>query len=240
MKAQRAVRTSELWTCIRTITRHARWLAMWGAALFLLGGCTTIRITDPPATADQQFLMTQAAEEAVRQLSVDALRDRTVYVDTQWLIPTARPTAPDPTLEATFQRQPSLEHLFLIGDLRAKLLKSGVRLVDSRDKAQVILEVRSGALSVNRLDFLLGISSSVLPTGAAAGGINVSTPEISILKMTKQNGWASVGIVAYWKDSGEMVAISGPFIGHTRRQDIWIFGTGPRTVGTIPPAQTAP
>jgi hypothetical protein len=214
-----------------------------GAAIVLMallgGGCTTIRITDPPATADMQFLMTGAAEEAVRQLSVDALRDRTVYVDTSWLVPTTQPTASDPALEATMARQPSLEHLFLIGELRAKLLKSGVRLVGSRTQAQVILEVRSGALSVNRLDFLLGVSSSVLPTGAVAG-VNVAVPELSILKMTKQNGWASVAIVAYWKDSGELLAISGPFIGHTRRQDIWIFGTGPRTVGTIPPALTPP
>ena len=205
----------------------------------LAGGCTTIRVTDPPAAADMQFLMTGAAEEAVRQLSVDALRDRTVFVDTSWLIPTTSPTAPDPTLEATFTKQPSLEHLFLIGELRAKLLKSGVRLVANRSQAQVVLEVRSGALSVNRLEFLLGISSTVLPTAAVAG-VNVAVPEVSILKMTKQNGWASVAIVAYWKDSGELLAVSGPFIGHTRRQDIWIFGTGPRTVGTIPPALTPP
>lgn len=209
--------------------------ALFVAALLVSSGCTTIRVTDPPATADMQFLMTGAAEEAIRQLSIDALRDRTVYVDTSWLIPTARPNAPDPTLEATFVRQPSLENLFMIGELRAKLLKSGVRLVSEKDKAQVVLEVRSGALSVNKLDFLLGLSASVLPTSAVAG-VNVSTPELSILKMTRQHGWASVAIVAYWQDSGELLAISGPFIGHTRRQDIWIFGTGPKTIGNIPPA----
>ena len=214
-----------------------RSLAM--GALFIAAmwctGCTTIRVTDPPATADMQFLMTGAAEEAIRQLSVDALRDRTVFVDTSWLIPTTMPNAPDPTLEVTFARQPSLEHLFLIGELRAKLLKSGVRLVATKDKAQVVLELRSGALSVNRLDFLLGISAAVLPTSAVAG-TNISTPEISIVKMTRQHGWASVAVVAYWQDSGELLAISGPFIGHTRRQDIWIFGTGPNTKGNIPPA----
>jgi hypothetical protein len=220
---------------------HPRWwrrplmLALWVAAMLPAGGCTTIRVTDPPATADMEFLMTGAAEEAIRQLSIDALRDRTVFVDTSWLIPTSKPNAPDPTLPETFERQPSLEHLFLIGELRAKLLKSGVRLVADKDKAQVVLEVRSGALSVNRLDFLLGISAAVLPTSAIAG-TNISTPEISILKMTRQHGWASVAVVAYWRDSGELLAISGPFIGHTRRQDVWILGTGPNTRGNIPPA----
>jgi len=202
----------------------------------LSGGCTTIRVTDPPATADMQFLMTGAAEEAVRQLSVDTLRDRAVFVDTSWLIPTILPTTPDPTLVTTQEKQPAPEYLFLIGELRAKLLKSGVKLVSDKEKAQVVLELRAGALSTNRLEFLLGIPATILPTASVAG-INVATPELSILKMTRQHGWASVAMVAYWRDSGELLAISGPFIGHTRRQDIWIFGTGPSTIGTIPPAQ---
>ena len=227
--------------------------AGWGVLLCLLclcGGCTTIRVVDPPRTADLDFLLTGAAEQAVSQLSTDALRDRLVYVDTSWLIPTTFATAGFP-LENELARQPSLEHLFLIGELRAKLLKSGVRLVSAKEKAQVVLEVRAGALSTNHLEFLLGLPASLIPasvssslTGGITGNSNssgtsiaVNTPELSILKSTKQYGWASVAFVAYWADSGELLSVSGPFIGRTSREDYWIFGTGPRTIGNIPPAQ---
>src|SRR6185437_16291941 len=113
-------------------------------------------------TADLDFLLTGAAEQAVSQLSTDALRDRVVFVDTSWLIPTIRPTAAFP-LENELARQPSPEYLFLVGELRAKLLKSGVRLVDTKEKAQVVLEIRAGALSTNHLEYLLGIPASSVP-----------------------------------------------------------------------------
>ena len=216
-------------------------MALLLGLLFGAGGCTTIRVTDPPETADMEFLMTGAAEDAINKLATDALRDRLVYVDTSWLIPSTQATGPDASLENALSRQPSLQHLFMVGELRAKLLKSGVRLV-SRDRAQVVLEVRSGALSVNHLEFLLGLPASLIPSSATGGlsqGLNLNTPELSVLKSTKQYGWASVAIVAYWADSGELVAISGPFVGQTSREDFWIFGTGPRTIGTIPPAQQA-
>jgi len=181
--------------------------------------------------------MTAAAQSAVNQLSVDALRDRTVFIDTSWLVPTTQPTAPFAGLQQTIAQQPGLEYLFLIGELRAKLLKSGVRLMPTKDRAEVVLEVRSGALSVNRLEFLLGVPATAIPA-AATSGIPVTTPDISILKSTKQYGWASVAYVAYWANTGELLAISGPFVGRTAREDYWILGTGPRTIGNIPPAQT--
>jgi hypothetical protein len=214
--------------------------------ILLATGCTTIRVTDPPRSADEEFLITGAAESAVEQLSTDTLRDRIVYVDTSFLIPTLQPTAPDPTLINALARQPSPDYLFLIGEVRAKLLKSGVRLTGAREKAQVVLELRSGALSTNRLEYLLGIPASLIPSGALGGvfggslAVNsptVAVPELSIVKSTKQYGFASVSFVAYWADSGELLSVSGPFVGRTAREDYWIFGTGPRTIGNIPPAQ---
>lgn len=224
------------WLSFRAILPLAMSLAMAS-----LGGCTTIRVVDSPRTADLDFLLSGAAEQAVAQLSTDSLRDRVVFVDTSWFIPTPHPSA-NFQLENELARQPSPEQLFLIGELRAKLLKSGVRLVPTRDKAQVVLEIRSGALSVNHLEFLLGLPASLIPASLSGGlagggtGISVDTPELSILKSTKQYGWASVAFVAYWADSGELLAVSGPAIGRTSREDFWIFGTGPRTIGTIPPA----
>ena len=57
------------------------------------------------------------------------------------------------------------------------------------------------------------------------------------MKSTKQRGFASVAFVAFWNDTGELIATSGPFIGRTFRDDFWFFGIGPRTVGDIPPTR---
>ena len=188
--------------------------------LFAAQGCATIRITDPPRTATELFLLSGATSEAIAQLSSDALRDRLVWVETQYL---------------SDARETSLELSFLVGDLRAKLLQSGVRLVEKRDQAEIILEVRSGGVSVDRLEFLLGVPAAYVPW--ATGTISLATPELSILKSTKQNGFASVAFVAYVAKTGELIAASGPFVGRTNREDFWFFGTGPRTVGDIPPVE---
>lgn len=190
----------------------------------LCGGCATIRITDPAKTATEQFLLSGAAEAAVEQLSADALRDRIVFIDTTYLT-TAWQTAP--------------ELSYMIGEFRSRLLKGGARLAPSRDKAQIVVELRSPGVGVDRLEFLLGIPSVAVPSAAGGAGAAAPliTPELAILKSTRQYGFAGVAMVAYWADTGELLASSGPFVGRTFREDWWIFGTGPRTVGDIPPAQ---
>jgi hypothetical protein len=189
-------------------------------------GCATIRVTDPPRTATEQFLLAGAAESAIDQLSADTLRDRLVYIDTTYLT-TAWQTAP--------------ELSFFIGEFRAKLLEGGSRIADAKDDAQIVIELRSGGVGIDRLEFLLGIPSiglSALAGGiAAAGGSALLTPELAILKSTRQYSFASIAFVAYWADTGELLVSSGPFVGRRYREDWWIFGTGPRTVGDIPPAE---
>jgi hypothetical protein len=206
------------------------WLAVGACAA---GGCATIRVTNPPRTADEEYLITQAAQKSVGQLSLDALRDRSVWVESSYAFSTTQP------FEQSFfkaeVRQPTFEEAFVIAEIRAKLLKAGVRLAQERDAAQVILEVRIGGLSINREEFLLGIPATVVP--GAAGAVTLATPELAILKRTTQQGYASIAYVAYWADTGELLTLSGPYVGHTFRRDIWIFGTGPNTSGDIPPAQ---
>jgi hypothetical protein len=190
-----------------------------------LRGCATIRVTDPPRSATEQFLMSEATRKAVEQLSADALRDRAVFVDTSYLISSA---------------YPSPENLFYVAELRNKLLLGGVRLADKREKAQIVLEVRTAGIGIDRLEYLLGIPATYLSgTTVETGGTEVplTTPELAIVKSTKQYGFASAAFVAYWADTGELVASSGPFIGKTLREDWWILGFGPRTVGDIPPTE---
>src|SRR4051812_38430509 len=49
-------------------------------------GCATIRVTDPPRTASEQFLLSGAVTRAVGQLSFNELRDRIVWVESNTLV----------------------------------------------------------------------------------------------------------------------------------------------------------
>lgn len=185
-----------------------------------LPACTsTIRVTDPNRTATEQFLLSQAATLAVAQLEVDNLKGRRVFVDDQYFA--------------------ASEAKFVLGELRHRLLTRGVQLMPERETAQIILEVRSGGVGIDRSDYLLGLPSLVLSAsedgdGSSSTSTPIATPELALLKNINQIGVASVAYIAYWADTGEVVDESGPFIGRTTRDDWWVFGFGPRTVGNIP------
>jgi hypothetical protein len=128
-------------------------LLLW---LAVAGGCTTIRITDPDHTADELYLENVASKLAVDQVSASVLRDRRVYIDSTYL---------------TAATQPSDQQQFLIGELRAKLLLTGVRLTPQRKDAEIILELRSQGTSVNHMEFLLGVPASTVGKHFHRGGL---------------------------------------------------------------------
>ncbi len=188
----------------------------------MLGGCATIRVTDPGRTATEQFLMSVALTEAIDQLSASALRDREVFIDTTYL-----------------KGLPDQEVSFLIAEMRSRMLRAGVRLVDTKPQAQIVLEPRSAGIGIDRTEFLFGLPSIYLTGSPSTAGVStnsapIATPELAIIKRTTQKGFASVAFVAYWRDTGELIASAGPTLGRTLREDYWFFGTGPRTIGNIP------
>jgi hypothetical protein len=199
-----------------------------------LTGCATIRVTDPYRTATEQFLMSQAVSRAVSQLNVDALRDRKVYIETGYFTGAEKVNVNGEDRQRLFT---SPEQAFATGELRERLLLAGAKLVTERKGSDIVLEVRSAGIGVDRLENLIGVPAGVFTSATGStgpGGVPITTPEIALYKNTRQRGFASVSFVAYRTDSGEYVTSSGPYIGRTIRDDFWLFGAGPRTVGNVP------
>jgi len=200
----------------------------------LLGtGCATIRVTDPARTATEQFLLSQAVSQSIAQLNVDALRDRKIWLETAYLTGAETVVVNGEIRQRLFTTP---EQSFAAGEFREKLLMAGARLVAERKDCDVVVEVRSGGISIDRLDNLLGVPALVL-SQSVGGGIPITTPEIALYKNIRQRGFAGLSYVAFRNDTGEYVTSSGPYIGRTIRDDFWLFGAGPRTVGNIPPTQ---
>lgn len=212
-----------------------RLILMPALVLASAAGCSSLRVTDPPRTATEQFLISQAAREAVAQISTEALRDRLVYIDTRNFMPGGS----ELNISEGRNQLYLLDRQFTLGALRAHFLQSGVRLTNQPGTAQVIVEVRSAGLGIDRSDYLLGVPPVLVPAGDVGVDVNsgtLVTPEIALLKNIEQEGYASIAYVAYWRETGEVLSSSGPFVGRTYRVDWWYFGVGPRTAGDIPTA----
>jgi len=206
---------------VRLLAEDAR-NAIFGVVLLTLAGCATQRVTNPERTATEQFLLSKAVAEAVEPLIFDVLHGRKVYLDDRFF------GAP--------------EKAFVLGELRAKLLLSGVQVSADAKEAEIIVEVRSAGIGIDRYDSLFGIPSFGAPSSATSAAtsmpaIGFVTPEVAIVKETKQLSFASIAYVAYWANTGDVVANSGPSLGTAWRDDWWVLGFGPRTVGTIPPVE---
>ncbi|MBN1973424.1 MAG: hypothetical protein JW787_07275 [Sedimentisphaerales bacterium] len=182
--------------------------------VMVLSGCANVRITDPARTATEQFLLSEAAVKAVDLLSFESLHGRTVFLDANNFSPA--------------------EKDFVLSEFRARLLLSGVSVSAKKGDAEIVVEVRSGGVGIDRYEALFGIPSFATPT-ALTNTVTLVTPEIAITKKIRQIGFASVSYVAYWADTGEIVASSGPAVGKSNREDWWLFGFGPNTIGDIPP-----
>jgi hypothetical protein len=172
-------------------------------------------MTDPGRTATEQFLLSEAARAAVDPLSFQSLRGRKVFVESTYFAPA--------------------EKEFVLAELRAKLLTSGVQLLNDPNETQIVLELRSGGVGIDRYESLLGIPAFVAGPGTTPGSATILTPEIAISKSIRQYSYASVSYVAYRRDTGEVITSAGPSVGKAYRNDMWFLGTGPRTLGSIPP-----
>lgn len=189
-------------------------------AQVLCCGCATVRTSDTPRTATEQYLVNQAGVRAVEQLNLPAVQDRTVFLDTTYL---------------SGASPPSQDQAFLVGEIRARLLQIGARLVPTRELAELIVEVRVQSLGTDFYEYLFGLPAGLV--GLLNAPITTTTPEFAIVKNTRHEGYVTVALVAFWRDTGELAGLSGPMLGRSTRTDFWFFGAGPQTGGDIVPAQ---
>ena len=100
-----------------------------GLCLFL-AGCITERGTSPLRTATEELLISTAADRAAGKLAEQIPANIRAYLD-------AYIDAPD--------------GIYATRAIRDRLLRRGIVLADDRTAADVIIEVRSGALSTDAL-----------------------------------------------------------------------------------------
>ena len=167
------------------------------AAIFfalLLAGCTTVRVTEPPRTATEELLISSAADRAAEKLSADISPRSKVFVDSQYF-------------EGTDAK-------YAVAAIRDRLLREGANLTDDRKSADTVIEIRSGAQSINNESTLIGIPSFQIPIPLAG---SFTFPEIALYKEEERTGVAKMAMTGYGEKDGKLELSDGPEYGFSHR-----------------------
>lgn len=173
-------------------------------AVGMLAACSTERQRAPARTATEQLLISVAVDRAVENLADELPADGAVFVDPGNL--------------------DGFDGKYVISAMRDGLLRRGARLAVERGKADTIVELRAGALSVDDRNALVGIPSFGVPIPLSG---DVTLPEVALFKKDMAQGVAKIAATAYDAHSGQLVKSAGPEHGfsHTVNWTLLLFVT---------------
>jgi hypothetical protein len=166
--------------------------------LVVVSGCATSRETSPSRTATEQLLISTAADRAARDLALKVPDGAHVFIDDRYF--------------------EGFDSKYAIGALREELLKTGARLVADRPQADVVVEIRAGALSIDEEKTLVGIPQIDVPIPLAGA---LGLPELALYKEDVRRGVAKLAAVAYDANTGALIAASEPQYGYSHRTE-WV------------------
>jgi hypothetical protein len=182
------------------------------SAVLVLTACTEVHRTEPERTANEQLLISKAADEAAEALDFDAVAGRRVYVDA-----------------SNFD---SLDEGYAVSRIRTAVLARGGQLANERRGADLVAEISAGALSINRKSFLIGLPALELPVPTTE---SVALPEFAIFKQADRTGLAKFAVVLYEADTGRLVANPDPAYGLSWLDRSSILGISWSADNLLPP-----
>ena len=182
---------------LRAKSRIATVLAMILAAC-ALGACTTIRETAPQRTATEQLLISTAVDRAIAQMTLKIPPGTKVFVNGD-------------------QLQGSDDGKYAVGEMKDRLLREGANLVDDKGKADAIVEIRAGALSIDDKQTLVGIDSFDAPVPFA--GQAFKFPQVALYNDKVRQGVAKIAAFGYSTSDGKLIDLTGPQFGYAHQYE---------------------
>jgi len=173
--------------------KRENWLAV---EIFLLllallaSGCATFDMTNPPRSVTEQLLLSTSADRALTNADLSIFTNRKVFLDTAYF--------------------DSYDSKYVIGAIRDALSRAGALLTLDAKSSEIIVEARSGALSIDSSDSLFGIPKMGMPV-PLSGALDI--PEVALYKSQKQQSIAKFALLAYANQSKAHIYSSGPLDG---------------------------
>ena len=174
---------------------HPTLLGLSLLLVFTTGCVNKLRMTEPTRSLGEQLLVSTSIDRSLSELDAEAigrLKGFKVFISSEYL--------------------KTLDQEYLVGSLRDLFLSNGVLVVDAAEEAQMIVEVRSGANSLDSSTATLRIAEDqALPNPVT--GAPVALPEISFFKRENNFAVSKVALVAYQAKSREHIFSSGTLLG---------------------------
>ncbi|MGH6914017.1 MAG: DUF6655 family protein, partial [Geminicoccales bacterium] len=100
--------------------------------------------------------------------------------------------------------------------IRDRLARAGAHLVPTRGEADMVMEIRSGALSIDESKTLIGIPSLAVPVPTTE---SLQLPEVALWKRHRQQGVAKLAVTGYATEDGRLTVATGPVYGFSHSTD---------------------
>lgn len=176
-------------------------LALAGPLCAGLAACATATETHPTRTATEQLLVSRAVERAAAEFSMALPSKARVYLDA-----------------SAFRGEGSD---YAASAVREALLAKGNPIATSRSDADVVVEVRLGALSIDKTQRVVGIPRLTVPISANFSTVTV--PELSAYSRRDRTGVAEFSAFAYEAATGRPIALGARFSGTAKIRSHTMF-----------------
>lgn len=187
-----------------------RW-SLVAAAGLLASACASTSETYPSRTATEQLLVARAADEAVEGLTLPVPKTSRIFVD-----------------DAYFRAENAA---YAVSAIRGALSGAGHALASNRADADVIFEVRAGALSIEQMRRVFGIPEVRVPINDSFNVVSV--PELSIYSRRDRVGVAEFSGFLYDAKTGAALGAVVPMTGEfriRRHNFLMIFAWGQQRI----------
>lgn len=184
------------------------------ACCAMSAGCGTTKWSDTRRTATEQLLISDSMDRAVSNLDFRALAGKKAYLDST------------PLKGVT-------DSAYLVSLLRQHMLAEGCRLMEDRQQADYVVEVRAGAVGTDRREVVFGVPAAEIPEVIPVQGVPARIPEMPLAKKTEQRAVTKLAVFAYNRLTGRPVWQSGVVPVESKAKDVWVLGAGPFQRGTI-------
>lgn len=174
-------------------------------AVFGLIGCTSTRQTDTARTAREQLLISNAVDQALSKVDFSSFQGQKVLVEEKYLDCTDKG--------------------YVIGSIRHRLMLNGAQIASKPEDADIVMELRSGAVGTDDADSYLGIPQIVLP------GM-LTLPEVKMVTRNRQTALAKIGMVAYEAKTNRLLGAGGVSSSQSDDNNLYVMGVGPIQSGS--------
>lgn len=177
-----------------------------GASVLGLSACNSTRQSNTARTATEQLLIANSIDQSLDKVDFGPLAESQVFVEEKYL--------------------DCVDKGYLIASIRHRLLRHGAGIATKPEEADVILEVRAGAIGTDLSSSFLGVPEITLP------GM-LTLPEVKVVSKDAQKAAAKVGLVAYDAKTKRLLGEGGVSNSFADETNTFVFGMGPWQDGTL-------